>query len=186
MRDAVRSAALDELAAVGYAAFSVTAVAARAGVNKTTVYRRWGDREALIADTLGALVVDPVEPDDTGDLDADLRSYARGIVTRLTSPWGRALAALLTPEALATPGVASAREAIFATRRPRSAEIVRHAVDRGELPAGTEPEVMIDHLVAPIYFRLLLSGEPLDLACADTAARAAAAAGRAGAFAPPP
>ncbi|WP_105566053.1 TetR/AcrR family transcriptional regulator [Microbacterium halophytorum] len=185
VREAVLTAALDELSSVGYTALSVAGVAERAGVNKTSLYRRWGDKESLLSDALAAVVVDPVEPRDTGSLEGDLRSYARGIVARLTAGrMGTAIAALLTPEALALPAVANARDAIFATRRPLSAEIIRRAVARGDVPEDTDADLTIDHLVAPIYFRLLLSGDPVDEACADTAARAAASAARAGAFAP--
>jgi hypothetical protein len=59
---------------------------------------------------------------------------------------------------------------------------VTQAVERGELPEGTDPDEVIRAVSAPLYYRLLTSSDPLDQAAADRAAQAAAAAARAGAY----
>src|SRR5688572_4061157 len=76
-RDAVFEATLDELGAVGYAHTSVEAIAQRAGVHKTTIYRRWGTKDRLVADTLAHAALVRIEVADTGDIDADMRALAR-------------------------------------------------------------------------------------------------------------
>jgi hypothetical protein len=59
---------------------------------------------------------------------------------------------------------------------------VQQAIDRGELPGDTDPHEVIRAVSAPLYYRLLNSGEPLDAAAAERAARAAACAAEAGAY----
>ncbi|BDD81338.1 hypothetical protein TPB0596_11010 [Tsukamurella pulmonis] len=180
----VFAAVLAELVEVGYAGLTVPGVARRAGVHKTTIYRRWEDRDSLLVAALAAFTAVPVEPQDTGSLERDLRRYAEGVIGVVAGPSGRVLRALFTSDAGALDGVSAVREQIFASRRPLSAAIIERAVGRGDVPAGTDPYDTIDYLVAPIYFRLLLSGGALDDALAGQAAAATAAAARAGAFRP--
>ena len=89
-RDAVFEATLAELGAVGYGHTSVEAIAQRAGVHKTTIYRRWGTKDRLVADTLAHVALVRTEVADTGDIDADMRALARAVVVTLTSPEGLA------------------------------------------------------------------------------------------------
>src|SRR6266496_6224804 len=77
VRAAVLAATLAELAGTGYAALTVENVARRAGVHKTTIYRRWKDRESLVTDAMTELAATQVPFPDTGDIDTDLRRLAR-------------------------------------------------------------------------------------------------------------
>src|SRR5579862_7114745 len=70
---AILAAVIDELAETGYAALSLDRVAARAGVHRATVYRRWASKEALTADAVLASAAQDVPPPDTGTLRGDLR-----------------------------------------------------------------------------------------------------------------
>src|SRR5688500_3299261 len=82
LRKAVLAATLLELADRGYAALSIEDVARRAGVNKTTVYRRWGDRQSLVVDALTdemAVVTIP----DTGTIEGDLRAWVLSLIRAL-------------------------------------------------------------------------------------------------------
>lgn len=182
VRAAVIDAVFDELIEVGYPAFSVPSVATRAGVNKTSLYRRWGGRDELLADALESVVLAPVIPRDTGSLDGDLRDYARAIATFLPGREGRAILSLMSPEARSLPAVHSARAAIFRSRRELSRDIIARAIERDEVPADTRADDVIDHLVAPLYFRLLFSADPPTPTLADVSARATAIAAKAGAF----
>jgi hypothetical protein len=78
---------------------------------------------------------------------------------------------------------AEALAELFAARHAQAAVVVTWAIGRGELPPGTDAEEVIRATVAPLYYRLLLTGEPVDHDVAVRAARAAACAARAGAFA---
>src|SRR5262245_5375473 len=84
VRAAVLAATLAELAEGGCAALTMEGVARRAGVHKTTVYRRWGDRESLVVDALTDLIAVEVPVPDGGDVAADLRALARALVRWLT------------------------------------------------------------------------------------------------------
>jgi AcrR family transcriptional regulator len=183
VRTAVHAAMLAELVEKGYAALTVEGVAQRAGVHKTTVYRRWKDLEALLVDALSEHIAVDVPIPDSGSIEGDLRALARALVTSYTSATGQAavLAAMFTGAAH-LPEVVVARRLVFEERFRLAGPVVTRAVERGELPAGTDPAELLKTLIAPIYFRLLMTGEPVDETTADQAVRITLAAARAGAL----
>jgi len=182
VRAAVLAATLAELTENGYAALTVENVARRAGVHKTTIYRRWKDREGLVADAMTDLAATEVIFPDTGDIDTDLRRLARSLVAFLNSPAGQAVAAATLSDASRIPEVADAKRRFFSDRFRRAQPVVSGAIARGELPADTDPAELVRTLVAPIYLRLLVTAEPIDTTTADNAAKVALAAARAGAL----
>lgn len=184
VRAAVLAAAVDELSERGYAAFTIENVAQRATVHKTTVYRRWPDRDALIADALDESVATELPLPDTGSLDEDLRALARGLVAWINSPSGRAVLAVMVPAAGSPPPPDTTRHA-FRNRIRRALPIVPRAIARGEIPAGTDPAEMLKTLVAPIYFRVLIPRETVTDHTADAAAAVTLIAARAGLFTQP-
>jgi AcrR family transcriptional regulator len=186
VRAAVLAATLSELGQAGYASLTVENVARRAGVHKTTVYRRWKTREDLVADAVADLAAAQVPFPDTGDIGADLHSLALSFVRLMNSPAGRAIAAATLSDAGRIPEIDQAKRHFFADRFQRAAPIVAGAITRGELPAGTDPAELIKTLIAPIYLRLLVTAEPISDATAATAVAITMAAARAGALAPQP
>jgi len=184
VRAAVLAATLAELTQVGYADLSVEGVAQRAGVHKTTVYRRWPDRQTLVAEALTDSVARDVPVPDTGSLEGDLRTFARSLVGWLTSPPGEAIFATLIA-ASRVPEIAPIKRALFEDRFRRHEPLVTRAIARGELPHGTDPAEVIKTVIAPIYLRLLITAEPINAATADAAAAVALAAARAGVLRPP-
>lgn len=180
VRTAVLAATLAELSATGYAALTVDAVAQRAGVHKTTVYRRWQDRETLVVEALTEQIAEKIPVPDTGAIESDLMALARGFVRWATSQAGQAILAAFFSDAARIPEIAEARNRVFKGRLERAGPVITRAKDRGELPEGTDPGVVVKMLVAPLYLRLIITGEVLDEAVADQAARAALAAARAG------
>jgi AcrR family transcriptional regulator len=185
VRAAVLAAALAELAERGCAALTVEGVARRAGVHKTTVYRRWPDRESLVVDALTDLIAVEVPVPDSGDVATDLRALARALVRWLTSPSGQAVLAAVVSDTLRVPEVAAVKRRFFEDRFRRAEPVVARAVARGELPPGTDPAEVVKALIAPIYLRLLITAEPIDEGTADRAAQVALAAARAGALRAP-
>ncbi|NKY35640.1 TetR/AcrR family transcriptional regulator [Nocardia speluncae] len=181
VRAAVLAAAIHELSERGYAAFTVENVAHRAGVHKTTVYRRWPDRDALIVDALDDSVATELPIPDTGSLDEDLRTLARSLVAWINSPSGRAVLAVMVPAAGSASPPDTTRHA-FRDRIRQALPIVPRAIARGEIPAGTDAAEMIKTLVAPIYFRVLIPREPVTDTTAAAAAAVALTAARAGLF----
>ncbi|MEV0611972.1 TetR/AcrR family transcriptional regulator [Nonomuraea sp. NPDC050404] len=185
VRAAVHAAALAELVDVGYAALTIENVAQRAGVHKTTVYRRWKDRESLLTDALAEHMALDVPVPDTGAIEGDLRALAHSLVRAYTSPTGQALLAAMFTGAAHLPEIAAARRHVFDDRLVRAAPVVTRAVERGELPAGTDAAELLKTLAAPIYLRLLMTGDPVDGTTADRAALVTLAAARAGALKAP-
>ncbi len=183
VRRAVLAATLLELADRGYAALSIEDVAGRAGVNKTTVYRRWGDRQSLVIDALTdemAVVTIP----DTGSLEGDLRTWALSLVRALTSPVGQAMINVMLIGGADIPEVADAKRQFFDDRMRRAEPMIVRGIKRGEVPHDTEPTELLKTLIAPIYLRVLVTAEPIDETIADLAAAIALAAARAGALSP--
>jgi AcrR family transcriptional regulator len=155
-------ATLEELAAAGYASFSLESVAARAGVHKTTVYRRWRNRENLLLEAMLERWREQVPIPDTGTLRSDLFAYSKALVAGLRVPEieaaARAVAAIGDPDS----PLATASRAFWAARLDLASQMVDRAVARKEIPPDVDPHMVIEAIIAPIYFRLLLSSEKLD------------------------
>lgn len=181
-RAAVLEAALDELAERGWDQVSVETIAARAGVHKTTVYRRWGGKDRLVAEALEAAAERRIQLPDSGDVDQDLRVIARAVLAILTSRDGAATVRALVAGAQSSPEVGQVVHRFWATRLGHVGPIVDRAVSRGQLPPGTDPDELLRYLAAPLFHRLLVTAEPLTPAAADRAATVVLAAARAGAF----
>jgi AcrR family transcriptional regulator len=182
-RAVVLTAVTAELTEHGYAGASVERVAARAGISKTTIYRRWGGLGGLVADLMGHVAREIPAP-DTGDLGADLRALARAVVTALGDPAiGAAFASIVTA-AIKDPAARGLLYRFIDGRGAVMNVIVHRAAGRGEIPAGTPAAEVIKTVSAQLFYRLFVAGEPLGEATADLAAAIAAAAARGGAFAP--
>ncbi|MEV0280319.1 TetR/AcrR family transcriptional regulator [Streptomyces sp. NPDC050610] len=189
---AVRAATLAELLDRGYADLTVEGVAQRAGVHKTTVYRRWKNRESLVVDALAEHFATDIPIPDTGSVEGDLRALAQALVQSMTSPVGRAVQTAMLSDAGRLPEIAEARRGVLADRFRRAEPVVARAVERGELPADTDPAALFRTLAAPVYFRLLISADQVAEGAenaedaegvADETVRVALAAARAGALA---
>ncbi|MFH8221071.1 TetR/AcrR family transcriptional regulator [Streptomyces sp. NPDC018057] len=182
VRRAVLRAAEDSLAEHGFAHLDLADVARRADVGKTTVYRRWGTVTGLLADLLVDMAEQSVPRTETGSLLGDLRANARLVRRTLTDPRQGALFRALIAAATCDARTAEALHRFYDIRLKEWAPCVEQAVERGEVPPGTDAREVIRAVSAPLYHRLLISGDPLDEATADRAAEAAATAARAGAY----
>ncbi|MFH8437076.1 TetR/AcrR family transcriptional regulator [Streptomyces sp. NPDC018007] len=181
VREAVLRAAGDALAEHGFDGLDLADVARRAEVGKTTVYRRWSHPAGLVADLLSDMAEQSAPRADTGSIAEDLRANARLVVSTLTDARQGALFAAVIA-ATCDRRTAEALHRFYAVRIGEWSGCVEAAVERGELPVGTDPGEVVAAVSAPLYYRLLASGAPLDEAAADRAAAAAVAAARAGVF----
>ncbi|MFI6645118.1 TetR/AcrR family transcriptional regulator [Streptomyces sp. NPDC050504] len=181
-RAAVRDAVITGLAEHGYPALTVEYVAEHSGVHKTTLYRRWGNLEGLIADALDLAGEDGWSPPDTGSLEEDLRALAHEVVASFTDPAAAAAPTAFVAAAFQSDRAADALRAFYTTRFARCETLVERAVERGEAPAGIDAGALVRAVSAPLFFRLFVTREPVDAALADQSAVAALAAARAGAF----
>jgi AcrR family transcriptional regulator len=157
---AVRVCVLELLVERGYRAVSINAVARAIGSSRATIYRRWRTSAHLIADALlNQLGEQPAA--DTGHVRQDLRAVVGTFVKAFAGPVGRALPGLISDmtqdRALAQ---AFQHEVVDVRRRSIRAAIAR-GIARGEIRDGVDPELLIDLLTAPFYFRLLYAHAPL-------------------------
>ncbi|SCL26035.1 DNA-binding transcriptional regulator, AcrR family [Micromonospora pallida] len=180
VRETVLRTAGDLLAQGGFEALDLAEIARRAGVGKTTVYRRWGTPGTLAADLLDDMATQSVPRADTGSIEEDLRANAHLVVKTLTEPRQGRLFKALIAASLCDEQAAEALHRFYATRIEEWAGCVTDAVQRGELPDGTDAQRVIAAVSAPLYYTLLNTGDPLTEADADRAAKAALAAARAG------
>ena len=153
-RIAVLHAVDDLLVEVGYAAMTMKGIAERAGVGRQTVYRWWSTKaeilfEATIIDAAGELAPGPRET--TAE---DLAAYLEAVARFLTvSAAGAAYRALLG-EAQHDPAVATmlaTTDLLGDSARP----VIERAIDRGDLPAQTDLDQAVAHLVGPLFFRIV-------------------------------
>jgi AcrR family transcriptional regulator len=167
--DVLRCAA-ELLTEVGYDKMSVEDVAARAGVHKTTVYRRWPTKPELVADAVGANSADAVPIPNTGSVLEDLRLFARQIAANIGSEGGARRSRSIVAAAASSEELTTAMQAFWADRFASSAAIVQRAIDRGELPPATNANLIIEAVIGPLWVRLLLTGEPISNDLADQVA----------------
>jgi AcrR family transcriptional regulator len=174
---ALRSAVLEELAAVGYGRFSIEAVARRAGVGKTAVYRRWHSKLDMVLEVVSGPIGRRLRLPDTGSLAGDVAVLVNAATAALHHPLASQIIPDLLAEAARTPQLArTLGDALRANQRHVGDVLVSRAVARGELPAGADPEVAVDLVVGPVYWRLAIARTPLPDGYADTLAAAVTAA----------
>jgi AcrR family transcriptional regulator len=159
---AILGAATQLLAERGLAGMSIEEVAARAGVGKATIYRRWRSRGALALDAFVREFQGLQPVPDTGTLRGDLLAALRGWVQAVThTPMGRVLLGLIA-EAQHDPALAEAwRTQVMEPLRAQRTVMITRAVARGEIPASTDPDVVLDLLYGASYHRLLHGHRPL-------------------------
>ena len=150
----VRTALEQLVAEEGRERVTVPAVAERAGVSASSIYRRWGDLQGLLAET-ATHRLDPNRPlPNTGGLRADPEAWARELIEHLAKPCNTSL--LKAAAALAN---GDEDTDCLRNRRREALALVEQARARGE--ATPTAEQVIDHLIAPIVFRLVFGGEPV-------------------------
>jgi AcrR family transcriptional regulator len=151
---AILDAALQEFVASGYGAMTIDRVAARSGVGKATIYRRWSTKAERVAEAIDRHAFAELPIEDTGDVRADLRRYLQGLESAMSGLDGDLMAAM-TAERLRHPDLATAFDRRFAlARRERMRRLLRNAVARGDLPAGTDVDILAD--AGPALFLLRL------------------------------
>ena len=159
---AIIEAALSVFAESGTEGLCIERVAARAGVGKATVYRRWPSRGALALDAFLAEFEEQQPVPDTGTFRGDLLSALRAWIRSVTrTPAGRMLAGLVA-EAQRDPALAVAwREHVIEPLRARNTILVERAIERGEIPPDTDADVVLDMMFGAAYHRLLQGHRPL-------------------------
>jgi AcrR family transcriptional regulator len=158
---AILTAAFELVLEVGFRSVSIESIAAKAGVGKTTIYRRWPNKAAVVMDAftskVGSGTLFPKAASATESIRLQMRAMARSF----RGADGALVKALLA-EAQFDPELAKAfRERWTLPRRELAVGVIQQAIQQGGLRPGLNPEDVIDILYAPIYYRLQMGTGPL-------------------------
>jgi AcrR family transcriptional regulator len=158
---AILSAALEEVSELGFRAAGVEGIAIRAGVGKTTIYRRWPNKAAVVMDAfLAQLGQDTAFPETQRAIDS-MRLQLKAQAKAFRGKYGSLVRALLG-EAQFDPELAKAfAERWRMPRRRVATEMLQRAIQDGDIRPDIDIDVVIDTLYAPLYYRLQIKSGPL-------------------------
>jgi AcrR family transcriptional regulator len=178
---AILAAALELMAEQGVRDLRMDDVADKAGVGKATIYRRYRSKEELVTATIATLVSEITVP-DTGSTRTDLLSLMRGAVGVYSRSVEAAVMPSLVDAMSRDPELArTVREGFLAGRRAALRAVLERGVERGDLRDDFDRELALDVLGGPLFYRLLITGGPIDEQLAADIADLVLAG-----FAPPP
>jgi AcrR family transcriptional regulator len=164
---AILEATLTLLAEHGYTGLTTDAIAATAGVSKATIYRRWSSKQQVVLAAVGSLA-NRVPAPDTGDLRRDLTAIADGLAAVFSAPTTRRLVGALVERLLRDEEMAAALRGGFLTERRAAARTAMvRGRQRGQVRDDADLDTAIDLLAAPFYYRVLITGEPIDAKLAE-------------------
>lgn len=143
---------------------SIERIAREAGVSKTTIYRWWPSKAAVVIDTfLDNHVAKTLPRDDLPAIDA-LREHAASVARIYSGHEGRLVAQLIAECQYDALTLAEFKERFWRHRRAAVTALVERAVAEGSIRSSVDPDTVADLLYSPIYFRLLFQSAPLDRA----------------------
>ena len=179
--EAILGAALEILNAQGYKGLTIDGVAARAGVGRPTIYRRWASKAELVVTALTDTVHIAVPDVDTGSLRRDLVAMQRRQIALMNSPESRRITAGLVADLATDPDLGHRYVSEYlAPRRAIVFRVLQRGVDRGELAPDADFSFVHDLLSGPLFMRAVVWGEPFADEAAERTADVILAA-----FAPP-
>lgn len=165
---AILEATRQLIAEVGVYEFRTEDLAARAGVGKGAIYRRYGSKDELVTAAIGSLVSDEIAVPDAGSTREDLLVLMREAVEVYRGPGAGRLMPNLVGAMAQKPELAKAvREGFLSARRDALSEVLRRGVERGDLRPDLDVELALDVLGGPLFYRLLITGGPIDEALAE-------------------
>jgi AcrR family transcriptional regulator len=153
--DAVLTATIELTGQVGYSALRVEDVARRAGVNRTTVYRRWPTKVHLITAALRTVCGVHNVPSRTGTLRAQLIDMAFDTVAVATSPAGQSVIRMISMER-GESDIEDIRAMLYRERIAYSVRAFEDAYERGELDDLSTASIALEAMFALVYRRLHL------------------------------
>jgi AcrR family transcriptional regulator len=159
---AILEATADLMEEKGFSATTIEAIAARAQVSKVTIYKWWPSRGAVAIDAYLHRYRQTLDFTDTGDVAADLTAQLQLLVEAFRGRAGDIMGDLIG-EAQHDPALAAAlRDGWLQPRRNMTADVLRHAIERGEIRDDVDVDTLMDQLYAPVYWRLLMRHQSFD------------------------
>jgi AcrR family transcriptional regulator len=161
--EALTRALFEEWARTGYAALSLENVARKAGVGKAALYRRWPSKLQMVADRLEVLGIELSQDRDTGSFRGDVAAVLADLRRLLRHPLIRRILPDLHAEMPRNPELAARiRGRLQTERRQRGSQLLRRAIERGELKPDVDAELLNDALGGMIYWRVVVTGGVAD------------------------
>ncbi len=158
--EAIIAAFFAELGKRGYGGLTMDRVAERARVGKAALYRRWPSKKEMLIDLVGQFATKAVLPPDTGSLRGDIQAITHDAIAVLANPLVRSVIQSLVTEARRSPDLAAVlAERFINPRREAGAQMLRRAVDRGEVRPDSDLELAQDIIGGPLYLRGVILGE---------------------------
>ncbi len=158
---AILDATLEILNVSGYAGLSIDGVAAKTGVGRPTIYRRWPSKPALV---IAALTQSPLltPAHDMGALRDDLLAFLSDQVRMMNLPSSRRITAGLVADLVADPELAETYVGDYVGQRQAAVrQALQRGIERGELPPDADLDLIYDVLMGPLFLRSVVRGETL-------------------------
>jgi AcrR family transcriptional regulator len=159
--EAILRATLEELASSGYRSLSIEDVAAKAGVNKTTVYRRWPAKKDLVQAALASVMTDRCQLPDTGSMRRDLQLAVRSLIAFSSTLKGQGIFQIRVLES-SEPELETICRTMRDSHESGLGLLVRRGIERGELASDTDAKLFLQTLVGALHWKLLLHHERVD------------------------
>lgn len=152
---------------IGFANLTIEGIASRAGVGKTTIYRRWPNKSSIVLDAFFEDISSTCSVADTGKVRQDIRRQLRKLVKELNGPTGCKVATLMANGQFDKEMAEAFRARWIERHRNDALALIKRGMETGEIRKEADPEVLVDALYGPIYFRLLAGHAPLTQRLAD-------------------
>jgi AcrR family transcriptional regulator len=161
--EAILAATLELLSEVGVAGLSMDLLAQRAGVGKATIYRRWDSKEALILDTLRVMST-PIPAPDEGSVRDDLFAYMDAVIEHFAPGRGSDVLPHLIEASCYDEQLRASLDDYLRDRQATTRLILHRGIERGELSPDVDVDLITDVILAPFFYRHLLTGAAVDRA----------------------
>ena len=158
--EAILGATLAVAGELGFRGMSMDLVAERAGVSKTTIYRRWSSKESLVLEALRQ-AINPLDDVDLGSVRADLETFLGNLGERMASGKMSDVLPHLIDVAVHDPQLRCSLDDYVSHRRRPLVAILERGLERGELRDGVDISIVVDALIGPYIYRKLLTRTPL-------------------------
>jgi len=150
-----------EIKEMGFSDLTIEHVAAEAGVGKATVYRWWPNKAALVLDAFAGSVTQKLRFPDTGSVVRDMREQMCQLMKIMNSRRGHILSVILAAGQSDTTLISAFREKFLRPRRAEAYATLRRGIERGELPANLDLDLILDTLYGAMYMRFLIRHDTL-------------------------
>jgi AcrR family transcriptional regulator len=160
-QEKILAATAELLSEGGFQAVTMEAVAARAGVAKTTLYRWWPNRAAVALDCVSARMTPIADAARAGSYRKRFQRQLKATIRLLNGRQGQSILALIGAKQTDPPLGRAYSEQIARPRRAQTRRMAHQAIEAGELAPGTDPDLFLDAIYGPLYYRKVVSGEPV-------------------------